>query len=297
MKPLDLSLDLFLPTDEEGPGDGNVDPQVLSGSSVKTYLRCGKQWEYAYVLQIKRPPSIKQGLGIAAHEAVAFNFEQKILTYQDLPKEAVADRFSDAWELLAVDIEDVVNVERLDARTGKTTKTRKETKDKAKSSGYDAVFKYQEEVAHLIQPTMVEQEIRFILDGEIEWTGIFDLSDSNNRLRDHKFVSRKPDSVAPYLVPMIGYALGYRQVTKSIEAEVVLDYMVRTAEPYYLPLASGGPISDSQIAAFADIVRGVKSNIDNGIFLPTGLESHACGWCGYNDICPAYRAANAGQNA
>jgi len=36
-------LDLFLPTDEDGVGDRVISPTVLSGSSVKTYMRCQKQ--------------------------------------------------------------------------------------------------------------------------------------------------------------------------------------------------------------------------------------------------------------
>jgi hypothetical protein len=95
---------------------------------------------------------------------------------------------------------------------------------------------------------------------------------------------------------MIGYALGYRQLVHGLEAEVVLGHIVRTEEPYYLPLGSGEPISDEAIGQFARTVHDVKRAIDAGLFLPTGLQSHACGWCGYADICPAYRAANGGRN-
>jgi len=42
---------------------------ILSASSVGTYLRCPKQWEFAYIHKERRPPTIKQALGIASHEA------------------------------------------------------------------------------------------------------------------------------------------------------------------------------------------------------------------------------------
>ena len=241
--------------------------------------------EYAYVLQLKRPPSIKQGLGIAAHEAVGFNMAQKTLTYRDLPKEEVVQKFVDEWDILSVEIEDVP-----------VEKTRKENKAQAKDSGIKAVLKHTEKVASRIQPVWVEEQIQFKLNDEIDWTGIFDLADDKGRVRDHKFVGRKPDDGGEYILPMVGYALGYRQLTNDIETEIVLDYIVRTKEPYYLPLASGGPISDAAISEFAKIVTQVKRSIDAGIFMPTGLESRACGWCGYNDICPAYRATHAGHN-
>lgn len=288
-------LNLFIPTDEDG-SDGFLPPTVLSGSSVNTFLRCGKQWEYAYVLQLKRPPSVKQGLGITAHEAVGMNMEQKMLTMRDLPSEEVAQKFIDEWDILSVDIEDATQETRTDERTGKTTTTRRETKAKARESGIKAVLKHHEVVAPAIQPVWVEQQIRFVLDDSIDWSGTFDVSDTKGRVRDWKFVSRRPNDAGAYALPMIGYALGYRQISPDPETEIVLDHIVRTEDPYYLPLASGGPITDQQIGEFARIVHDVKRSIDAGIFPANGLQSHACGWCGYADICPAYRAANAGRN-
>jgi len=291
-----LDLSSFIPVDEDGTSE-TTSPTVLSGSSVNTYLRCGKQWEYAYVLQLRRPPSIKQGLGIVAHEAVALNYEQKILTFQNLPEEEVVQKFVDEWNVIEVDIGDVVNVEGIDERTGKKTKTRKETKAQAYDSGIKAVMKHHEEVGSLVQPVWVERQINFKLNDEIDWTGTFDLADNYGRVRDNKFVSRKPQDAGPYLVPMIGYALGYRQISEDPETEIVLDNIVRTQEPYYLPLASGGPVTDEAIRQFAAIVTDVRRGIDAGVFNYNGLQSHACGWCGYADICPAYKAANGGRNA
>lgn len=290
-----LDLASFIPTDEDGSSE-TTSPTILSGSSVNTYLRCGKQWEYAYVLQLKRPPSIKQGLGIAAHEAVASNLSQKVLTFMDLPEEEVVEKFVDTWDLLSVDIEDVVNTEREDPRTGKTTKTRKETKAAAKDSGVKAVMLHHEELSTKIQPVWVEREISFRLNDAIDWTGIFDLADDRGRVRDHKFVSKRPEDGGAYILPMVGYALGYRQISPEPETEIVLDYIVRTQEPYYLPLASGGPVTDEALQQFVRIVTEVRRGIDAGIFNYNGLHSHACSWCGYADICPAYRATHGGQN-
>jgi hypothetical protein len=289
-------LDLFIPTVEDGLAETS-NPDILSGSSVTTYLRCGKQWEYAHVLQLKRPPSIKQGLGIAAHEAVALNLSQKVDTYIDLPEEEVVQKFVDDWNVLSVDMVDVVNVPQADPRTGKMVQTRKETKAQAYESGIKAVMRYHESVGTQIQPVWVERQISFRLNDEIEWTGIFDSADDRGRLRDAKFVSKRPSDAGSYMIPMIGYSLGYRQISEDPETEVVLDYIVRTQDPYYLPLASGGPISDMAIAEFARIVTEVRRGIDAGIFNYNGLQSFACSWCGYADICPAYRAANGGRNA
>lgn len=291
-----LDLSSFIPTDEDGMSE-TISPTVLSGSSVNTYLRCGKQWEYAYVLQLRRPPSVKQGLGIAAHEAVGFNLAQKVSTYIDLPEEEVVQRFEDEWDVMAVDIEEVTNEERIDERTGKKSRTRRETKAQARESGIKAVMVHHDQMSSKVQPVWVEREISFKLNDHIDYTGIFDLADDRGRVRDHKFVSRKPQDGGGYILPMVGYSLGYRQISDEPETEIVLDYVVRTQEPYYLPLASGGPITDEAIQEFARIVTDVRRGIDAGIFNPNGLHSHACGWCGYADICPAFKAANGGRNA
>lgn len=37
--------------------------------------------------------------------------------------------------------------------------------------------------------------------------------------------------------------------------DTVLDYLVATKKPYYLPIAAGGPVSDQQIERFAGIVE------------------------------------------
>ena len=109
-------------------------------------------------------------------------------------------------------------------------------------------------------------------------------------------MARKPSGIGvQYFTNMVGYAIGYRQLTGRTEAEVMLDYHVRTKKPYYLPVASGGPIDDSAIRSFARIVRMIANRIKAGVFLPTGLSHQACGWCGYREICPYYRK-HGGQN-
>jgi hypothetical protein len=90
---------------------------------------------------------------------------------------------------------------------------------------------------------------------------------------------------------MTGYGIGLRQKTGLKEDGIVLDHLVRTKEPYHYPIASKGPIPDESIATYADIVTGVAKGIEAGNFPPTGLQGHACSWCGYKARCPAYRAA------
>lgn len=248
--------------------------QLFSASSLATFLRCGAQWEYAYVYAIKRPPNVRMVIGVAAHEAVETNYRQKLGTRLDLPVSDVTDAFADAFTRLTEDVED----------------DPEEPAGVAKDSGVLLVEKYQEIVAPTVQPLYVEQEIQFNIN-DIPYAGFIDLVDDTGRVRDLKTTKRKPGSRTNYAIAMTGYAVGYRQLTGQVEAGVTLDYMIRTQKPYYYPAASAGPISDAGIAAFAKVISGVSESIQRGIFLPTGLNTGACGYCPYTDLCPAFRAA------
>lgn len=247
--------------------------QLFSASSLSTFLRCEKQWEYAYVYAIKRPPNVRMVIGVAAHEAVETNYQQKVKTRLDLPVEQVVDAFADAFERMTEEVEeDPV-----------------ESMGQAKDSGVLVVEKYQELVAPTIQPLFVEQEIQFEID-TVPYAGFIDLVDDTGRVRDLKTTKRKPSGRHDYALAMTGYAVGYRQLTGKVETGVTLDYIVRTQKPYYYPAASEGPISDEGIATFAKVLSGVSERVQRGIFLPTGLNNSACSWCGYQAICPAYNA-------
>ena len=230
--------------------------------------------EFAYVYELKRPPSIRMVLGQAAHTAAEVNYAQKIDTKVDLPLADTLDVFSTAFDAGASDAEP----------------DKVESPGDAKDSGIKSVTVYQQQVAQGIQPVWVEHE-GLVHINEVPYSYTIDLVDDRHRVRDHKYTRRKPQGRGDYRLNMIGYAMAYRHETGETEADVVLDYMVRTKQPYHYPVASAGPVPDSAIATFANILELVAHAVKEGIFLPTGLTNHACSWCGYRDICPDYAAA------
>jgi putative RecB family exonuclease len=249
-----------------------ADPVVLSGSSLATFLRCGLQWELAYVRRIRRPPNIRQVLGIAAHAAVEKNMIQKIVTHADIETEDVLDEFSDEFDRSVSEVEDD-----------------DEDRGQAKDAGIAIVTKYHHAVAPKIQPVMVEEVVEFNLNG-IPYSGYIDLVDDRRRVRDLKTTVRRPADDM-YFLATTGYALGYRQKTGERESDIVLDVMIRraTGRADYLPLSSGGPVNDANINAFTTIVEHVNAAIAAGIFVPNGRTSPGvCNWCGYRPICPAW---------
>lgn len=250
-----------------------ADPLILSASSIATFLRCGQQWFFAYVERVVSPPTIRQTLGISAHAAIERNMAQKAFSGADLPEEDVLDTYSDHWDRLVSDVEE-----------------EDEDPGKAKDSGAKLVRLHHREVAPGIQPFWVEQQVQFAVN-DVPYSGTIDLVDSKSRIRDWKTTKRTP-SQASYLLQMTGYALAYRHLTGETESEVVLDYLIRTQKPSYLPVASGGPIDGDSIVKFSNIVGRVAAAIEAGHFIPNGLSNNACSWCGYTNICPAFRAGS-----
>lgn len=256
---------------------------VLSGSSLNTYLRCGRQWELAYVQRIKRPPSLKMALGTAGHYAAEVDFTQKIESREDLPLDMVLDAFSDSFNKETVDSPEVP--------------AKKETKPLMHASGIEAMKVWHKDIAPTIQPAMVEQPVQFMLStsvrgGEetnIPWTGTVDLVDEDVLVRDWKFVGKKPDPRnGDYVLNMVGYAIGYRELTGGLENGVVLDHVVRTKTPYHFKVESA-TVKDESIIAFAGIAESVYNSIGAGSFPPTGLKSGACSWCGFKRECGYYQ--------
>lgn len=258
--------------------DGNR--LVLSASSMATFLRCGKQWEFAYVHQLRIPPTVKQSIGIAAHGAWEENLLVKMSAHVDLPEEAVVAAFTDEYDRLA---EDFVDPD--------------EDPGAAKDQGVRLIQKHHRDIAPGIIPLLVEQPVKFEING-IPYTGTLDyahdLTDPGGpkrvRVGDWKTSARKPSNGGTYSLGMTGYALGYRHLTGETEALVQLDYLVRykRQDPAYYPIPSDGPVSDRAIAVFADTVAAVYEAIQANRFLPNGLSSGACSWCGFRKICPHY---------
>jgi hypothetical protein len=264
---------------------GLAEDFVLSASSVSTFLRCGRQWYFAYVAGVRSRPTLKAGRGIAIHKAVEVDMIQKITSREDVPLDVMMDAYDTSWD-----------EEGKDGWRPDPDLKPGEVKDK----GYELVKLYRDTVAPTIQPTLVEEPISFRINGQV-YTGQIDLGEEKPEpwtgdpqliIRDTKSTGRKPEP-HQYLLNMTGYAVGMRQRGGRIEADTVLDFLVATKEPYYLPIHAGGPITDDQVNQFAGIIGDVASTIQAGKFVPNGLVNGTCEkMCGYKDICPAYLKNN-----
>ena len=242
-----------------------AEPVVLSGSSLNTFLECAALWELTYVRSLKRPPSLKMALGTSGHAAAEVDLTQKITTHRDLPEDIILDAFRDSFVKESHDSPELP--------------AKKETKAVFLDSGIAAMKVWHKDVAPTVQPTMVEEPVQFRINS-IPYSGTIDLVDDQERVRDWKFVGKKPSPRdQKYVLNMTGYAIGYREKTGLVEKGVILDHIVRTQQPYHFPVESKTPVPDESIFAFADIIKTSHDAIQAGSFPPTGIRSGRCSYC------------------
>lgn len=253
-----------------------VNPLVLSGSSLNTFMECPRAWQYQYLFRKDMPPSYKMALGIAAHEAVEAAYRYQA-TNGDLPP-------LDFW--LAI----------FDQHWSSCTRNSRpknhqpaESAEAHRKSGHSVIGYYARNIAPTIDVVAFEKPVAITINGHT-WTGTIDLidrmPDGRLRLRDHKFTSKKPEGTDRYKRPMIGYYLAAKHYFGEI-AEVAIDYIVRGSPPTYTKLLIEP--TEQDILDFATDIEEAVASINVGRFPPLGNQTLACRWCPYRKICPSAR--------
>lgn len=254
-----------------------MNPLILSGSSLKVYLECPKEWEFAYLWAKHMPPSYKMALGTAAHAAVEHGLKG-ILEDDARPLASWIEQFDLAW---------------FEETTLSRPKNDKpiESAEAYRRSGHDCVAFYYQEIAPTVIPVLVEEPMAYTINGHT-WTGTLDLLDAlpdgRLRLRDHKFTGEKPRDAKRYMTPMIGYYLGARRLFGDrLSDEVVVDYIVRGRKITHHQILI--TIDEGAIMAFATDVEEAATAINAGRFPPLGRTNGTCRWCPYRRTCPDAR--------
>jgi hypothetical protein len=219
--------------------------------------------------KLRMPPSVRQLLGISAHSAVEHNYRQKVESREDEPLDVVLDVFGTTYDAV---IGEVDNPE--------------EHPGRAKDGGIGLLKMHHARVAPTVQPVMVEEPGQFTVNGTpFSWT--IDLVDDEDLVRDLKTTLRAPDPNAHW-IQVVGYAAAFRQRTGRTEKGAVLDYLVRTKQPQYVPV-HWASFDGSTLAAWSSQVKVARDMILAGHFPATGVaqgKRGPCSWCGFRPICP-----------
>jgi len=243
------------------------EPEHISVTQLKMYLRCPLQYFFRYGCDLKIPPTGDMTLGRTIHQTLGDNYRQKLESRRDLPISDVTDIFSDYWER---EIQETVF--RPDEKPGEL-----------KDQGVELLTAYHENIAPAVQPVEVERE--FLIDTgvtELPLKGYIDLIDEQGIIIDHKTSKRSyPPNSAEKDLQLTAYALAYRTLYGENESGVRLDVMVRNKQPKIQQLSGQRTIED--IKRFLRIARQVERGIKNEVYYPN--EGYMCNICGYYDMC------------
>jgi hypothetical protein len=190
--------------------DANADAgiaSVLSPSQVATWFDCQARWMFGHVLNLPDPGNSKLALGAAVHDALAFNYHQKIDTRSDLPVAEVQANFDIAW-----------------SQALEGAKLQKDEKPaEIAGAGRRLVGMYMRDVAPKVQPLAVEKEVSGVIAG-VRVRGKVDVIDSNHMVHETKTLSQTP-SLSQHMFQLATY--GYLCNTTKTR----VDALIKTKTP------------------------------------------------------------------
>lgn len=263
----------------------SVSELVLSSSSADAYNRCGWRFYLEYVEMVPQTQNVRAAIGLAVHAAVEDYYREKLTLSEFSPQEAHGILFSHSgfWSAY-VDAYNVVAAFELAAVDDPDEDT-----EKARASGERTLMAYLEDVAPAIKPLYVEEALRIDVN-DIPYSIHPDLIDTEINVRDLKIKTSKPRDPAVYAFQQEGYALGVRVLLGRKEHDLLLDIMIRLKRdrPYYVPIANGGPISDTAVKTFARKLERIANAIARDEYPPTGLETGVCRYCPVRYACQPY---------
>jgi RecB family exonuclease len=259
---------------------------VLSASSVNAYLECPLRWYFSYVLAERGETTLKKVIGIAVHDAIEILLRDLTAGGDEPPDAETVYNHAFDTELALGPVrfaKDDPNVEA------------------GRASGLKALTTYMhvlaEEpddilaIAHIELP--FEIEVNGIpYSGSIDRVDTYADPDDYDRpsvvLRDAKITHQRLRK-GQYRLNMIGYHMGLEAETGLHAELMVLDYIVRTKEPYYWPEYMEAPTA-LDIGEFAHTLATVAEGIAAARYPADGLHTPmACVTCPHQRDCGPYQ--------
>jgi hypothetical protein len=243
-----------------------------SQTELKTYLKCGKMWEFRYARGIKTPPSAPLTLGSAVDTAVHTNLAQKIVTGKDLAVEAVLDEFSADFDRRQLE------TEWGDSDPGEQ-----------KDMGAGLVALHHQMAAPNIQPATVQETFVLETDAGYDLEGVMDLTEKSGVVVDTK-TSRAPypsNALERSFQPAL-YDFAFERTRGKPAEGFRFDVLVKNGArkpPQFQRVE--GKISLLDREWFFENVSRIHKAISHGVALPAPEGSWYCSskWCGYWSQC------------
>ena len=247
----------------------------LSHSQINMFIRCPKQYYYRYIEELVSPPSGMLILGKSGHEAIGYNYGQKIESHKDLKTSEVVDYFAEDFDSRVENEEPVF-----------TDKTPGQLKD----SGVSVLKEYQKTKSKLIQPKAVEQEFNIEFENvDYGLKGFIDLVTNDEKVIDHKFSKRTPSQAAlDESLQLTAYRAGYEWLFESEPKELGFDYLITKKKPeirYFETFRTKEDVDE-----YMELLGQISELIKTGIFYKN-TQGWQCSekFCGYFSKCRPHK--------
>lgn len=247
-----------------------------SQSELKTFLKCGKMWEFRYLKGMKTPPSAALTLGSSVDTAVTANLTHKLETGQELSAEAVLDEFSTDF----------------DQRKNETD-WQDDDAGAQKDIGAELVKVHHREAAPLIDPATVQENFVIETDAGYDLEGVMDLTEKSGVIVDVKTsrTAYEENSIDRAFQPAL-YDFAYEQTRKKPAEGFRYDVLVKPTarKPPRLQRVEG-KVSACDREWLFETISQVHKAIRSGVALPAPEGSWYCSpkWCGYWNECKGKR--------
>lgn len=249
--------------------------KYISASQVEQFLFCPVNYKLLYVdnVQEKEPPNVYMLYGDALHQALAYNYTQKISSKKDLDHEEVKNFFTHAFES---GIESCV-INKYDNPKALVL------------TGELVLYRYLQEVAPFYQPLEVEQKFFIPLKnypitifGFIDLV-VQDLRDGKIGIVDHKSAPKKhtwTQKKADNSFQMTMYSVAYRKRTGKKEDFLQFDVLPRDIKPQFKLLRTARKETD--IIPFLQLCTRIEEAVLKDFWYPN-LSN--CSDCFFNSSC------------
>jgi hypothetical protein len=247
--------------------------RYLSFTKPSTYLRCPRQYAYKYEQRIEVPSSGAMALGRVWHKTLERNYRQKIASHTDLPLSGMREFFS-------ARLDETFQGEEITFEPG-------EKPGKLKDQGIAIVAAHHKAIAPSVKPLLVEERFTVNLgaDFPFDLVGVWDLIEQDGSIIDSKSYKRIPSQEdIDEDLQLTCYSLAYRATNGTIEPELRLDIVTKTATPEAVQRFTKRLNADCRW--FLGLVEQVAQAILAEAFFPNPNNSFCSPrWCGYWNLC------------
>ncbi len=248
----------------------------LHQSEVQTFLTCGKQWEFRYVLGIKTPPKAYFTVGRSVDSAINHNLIQKIESGTDLAEADVLDACATEFDKEAL-----------------TTEWGEDKPGEEKDSAIACIKAHLQNIAPLIQPETIQEKFVLETSAGFNLGGTIDIVEKSGKVRDSKTAKSKYDEDAIFraIQPSL-YDFAYEALRGKPSTGFAYDVMIKPKQlkTKYVPAETQiveGKVTPQDRQWLFETVHQVDKAIQAGIALPAPEKSWVCSekWCGYWHMC------------